>query len=210
MYYLFFNYFVWLQIDMVVIDYYQYIVVFQYWMFSGQIQWYDFNIFQIDVLLDIQFGLVGEWEDVDVFVFVNLVVVVVLQFWMLIFWVLVVEMVVEGVDVFFCVGFFFVVMCVVECGVKVVFVQCLFQVFGFYDIGMFGVVVDKWVDVYCYFFWVFMYQQFIVVGFGGLVVEFIYFMEFLVGIDVQQWEWQGFWIKCFVCQMQYYVGIFFD
>lgn len=154
-------------------------------MFCSEIQWNNVDIFQLDVLLDILFGLVREWEDVDVFVFVNLFVVVVLQFRVLIFWILVMEVVMERVNLFFSVGFFFVMVCIIEGGIKIVFVQCLFQVFSFYNIGMFCVVVYEWINFYCYVFWVFMYQQFVVVGFSSMIVEFIYFVEFLVGIDMQ-------------------------
>lgn len=47
-----------------------------------------------DVLLYVYFGLVGEWENVEVFVVVFVIVEKILEFRMLVFWVLLVEFVV--------------------------------------------------------------------------------------------------------------------
>lgn len=51
--------------DVFVVDYDQCVVFFDNFVFGGEVQWDDWDVFQVDVLLDVQFGLVGQWEDVD-------------------------------------------------------------------------------------------------------------------------------------------------
>ena len=111
------------------------------------------------------------------------------------------ETVTERVDTFFSAGFLFIAARAAEGSIKTIFVQRLFQAFGFHDVSVFGAAVNEWINPHRHTFWIFMHQQLAAVGFCRTIAKFIHLTEFPAGINMQQRERQRTWIKRLARQM---------
>ena len=100
----------------------------------GQIERYNGDVFQMDVLPDIQFGPVAQREYANTFTFVQFAVVNVPQLRPLILRVPLMLAIAEAVDTFFRTAFLFIATGTAERSVKLVVVERLLQRHGFHDI----------------------------------------------------------------------------
>lgn len=151
-------------------------------VFMGKVQVWQFYVFYSQVYLYIQFCLVVDGEDVEVFFVVFFIVEEVLEFWVLIFGVLLFKFVVVGEEVFFGMCFFFVFVGIIEGCIEFVFFQFFEQDMGL-QVVMVGVVFFFFCDsVVVYGFLYGVNNQVGICFFDQFILVFDCFWEVVFGI----------------------------
>lgn len=168
------------------------------------------DLFQIDVLPDIQLGPVGEREHPDALPLVDLAVVDAPQLRALVLRIPAVGLVAEGVDTLLGAGFLLVATGTTEGGIEAVFVERLLEPLGLHDVGVLAAAVHEGVDVHGQTVRVLVDDEIQPVLLGGLVPELDHLLELPVGVHVEHGEGDLARVEGLAGQVQHDGGVLAD
>ena len=196
--------------DALVVDHDQSTVLLDDFAFGGEVQRHDWNLFQIDVLPDVQLGPIRQREDADGFALLHFAVIDIPQFGALILRVPAMLAVAEGIDTLLRPRFFFVAACATKGGIEAMLVERLLETLGLHDVGVLGTAVGEGVDALSHTVRVDVSDQVEVHLGDHLFAETVHFLEFPASVDVHDRKWQAAGEKRLTCQMQHHGGVFAD
>ncbi len=199
-----------LQRHPLVIDHEQGAIPLDHRPLRRQIQRHDGDVFQVDVLPDVQFGPVGQREHPDALALVDPAVVEVPQFGTLVFRVPAMVAVAEGINPLLGPRALLVAPGAAKSRVEAVLVQSLLQRLGFHHVGVDPRAVGKRVDALAQAVFVDVDDQFQTQPLRLLVAKADHLPEFPGGIDMHQRKRRLTGIKGFQRQLQHHRGILPD
>lgn len=179
--------------------------------FAGEVEVDEFDVFELDVLPDVEFGPVGEGEDAEAFAGVVAGVEESPEFGALVFGVPDLVAVAEGEDAFFGAGTLFVAAGTAEGGVEAVELEGLDEGAGFEVFGALGAgpVFDVAAELFEGFF-VFVDDEFGTEFFGEAVAVGVHLGELEGGVDVHQGEGELAGAEGFAGDVEHAGGVFAD